>query len=175
VAGRRVECSTRLYTATGVVNSGRPSGPVGPPTRTIRIPAPDHDPGALSSGDSGPPSSSVPVNHAVERPMTVVIASGEASDGIVKRADNMVITSRRKASTGPATASGSSTNGQCPLPSSTITRALGKVSHWRSACSTGMYGSWRPQTTRAGRSSWRRAADSSRVGAPPGSRWPGTA
>jgi hypothetical protein len=30
---------------------------VGPPTRTIRIPAPDHDPGALSSGDSAYPLS----------------------------------------------------------------------------------------------------------------------
>jgi len=44
--------SAPSYTATGVVNSGRPSGPVDPPTRTIRIPAAYHDPGALSRGGS---------------------------------------------------------------------------------------------------------------------------
>jgi hypothetical protein len=41
------------------------------------------------------------------------------------------ITSRRNATTGPATPSRSSTNGQCPLRSSTTTLALGKVSRWR--------------------------------------------
>ena len=40
-----------VYSATGVMNPGRPSGPVGPPTRTIRIPAAHYHPGALSSGD----------------------------------------------------------------------------------------------------------------------------
>jgi len=48
------------------------------------------------------------------------------------------VTSRRNSSTGPATPSRSSTNGQCPLRSSTTTLALGKVSRWRWACSTGM-------------------------------------
>src|SRR6266704_3350481 len=44
------------YSATGVVNSGRPSGPVPPSTRTIRIPAPHYHSGALSSGNSGRPA-----------------------------------------------------------------------------------------------------------------------
>jgi hypothetical protein len=33
-AAGRIGCSARSYTATGVENSGRPSDPVGPPTRT---------------------------------------------------------------------------------------------------------------------------------------------
>jgi hypothetical protein len=35
VAGGRVGCPARPHTATGVVNSGRPSGPVGPPTPNV--------------------------------------------------------------------------------------------------------------------------------------------
>ncbi len=35
VVYRLLLASTQLYTATGVVNSGRPSGPVGPPTPNV--------------------------------------------------------------------------------------------------------------------------------------------
>src|SRR6266508_6563057 len=44
------------YSVNAVASPGRHSVTVGPPTRTIRIPAPHRDPGAVSSGDSGGPS-----------------------------------------------------------------------------------------------------------------------
>src|SRR6266511_748009 len=82
--GRRIIClSTLSYTATGVVNSGRPSGPVGPPTRTIRIPAPHHHAGALSSGDSREALVWRSVEVVVERDVAAVALVASRSDRIV--------------------------------------------------------------------------------------------
>jgi len=64
----RTGTAEQLYSATAwVVNSGRPSGPVGPPTRTIRIPTADCDASALSSGDSGRHPVVAPLDHVVDK------------------------------------------------------------------------------------------------------------
>jgi hypothetical protein len=54
------------------VSSGRPSGPVGPPTRTIRIPAADHDPDALSRATANDLLVVVSLGLADEWPMAIV-------------------------------------------------------------------------------------------------------